>query len=337
MEVYNGSGLNAIWACSPWSARCIILAPLLIIALLIAAAPPRPDLVGLAFKDGEPLGAFKDIVTKLGEPANDEGATVSAEQFRALLADARVAKELYRKELIKYATPQSVKIQNAAHRSYLKLFLREENLKKGVEFLTAHKDELDRAEARFAVKREDIVSVLMWESNLGHITGKYLVFNTYLGEILFLDEVFAELEKKQGTLSPEPVREQHLKRLARLKQNAANFLIALLRSAAAKKVDPLDIRGSWAGAIGFPQFMPTSMRYAVDGDGDSKIDLYSFPDAIFSIGSYLEAHGYKDDRGAAIYAYNADSEYVNGVQAYADAIIKRIPAATPATKTEPTR
>jgi peptidoglycan lytic transglycosylase B len=275
----------------------------------------------LAFRGDEPLGAFKDVVAKLGEPTNEEGAFVSAAELRALLDDPR-AKEIYRPELVKYATPQSVKIQNAEHKSFLKLFMRKAKLKKGADFLSARKDELARAEQRFGVKREDIVSVLMWESNLGAVTGKYLVVNTYLGEIMFLDEVFAEIEKKGGTMSPESARAQHLRRLARLKENAVKFLVALLRSAKAKNVDPLTIRGSWAGAIGFPQFMPTSMRYAIDGDEDGQIDLYKFPDAIFSIASYLAAHGYKEDRAAAIYAYNADSEYVRGVQAYADEIAK---------------
>jgi membrane-bound lytic murein transglycosylase B len=247
---------------------------------------------------------------------------VSADELRAILDDAR-AQEVYRSELYKYATPRSVKIQNKEHKSFLKVFMRKEKIAKGVVFSSKHEKELSRAEARFGVKREDIVSVLMWESNLGEMTGKYLVVNTYLGEILFLDEVFAEIEKKDGVMSPPQAREQHLKRLARLKENASRFLIALLRSAKAKHVDPLEIRGSWAGAIGFPQFMPTSMRFAVDGDDDGRIDLYTFPDAIFSIANYLEAHGYKADRSAAIYEYNADNEYVRGVEAYADAIAKR--------------
>jgi membrane-bound lytic murein transglycosylase B len=279
----------------------------------------------LAFEGDKPVGLFREIVQKLGEPTNDEGATVTRDEFRALLDDPR-AREIYRPELVKYATPQSIKIQNAEHRSFLKLFMKKERLQKGAAFLTAHKEDLARGEKRFGVRPEDVTSILMWESGLGEATGKFLVVNTYIGQILFLDDVFREIEKKDGTMSPPDARDAHLKRLDRRKEAAAKFLVALLRSAKAKHVDPLEIRGSWAGAIGFPQFMPTSMRYAIDGDEDGKIDLYAFPDAIMSVASYLGSHGYKDDRSAAIYAYNADKEYVHGVMTYADAIAKQATA-----------
>jgi membrane-bound lytic murein transglycosylase B len=303
-----------------------ILLPILVTFRARAETPPTASppqgWSRLAFQGSAPTGPFKEIVARLSAPTDEEGAMVSADELRAILDDART-REVYRPELYKYATPKSVKIQNNEHKSFLRVFMRKEKLEKGAAFISKHKDELARAQARFGVKREDVVSILMWESNLGETTGKYLVVNTYIGEILFLDEVFAEIEKKDGVMSPAAARDQHLKRLERLKENAAKFLVALLRSAKSKHVDPLEIRGSWAGAIGFPQFMPTSMRFAVDGDGDGRIDLYTFPDAIFSIASYLEAHGYKKDRSAAIYEYNSDNEYVRGVEAYADAIAKR--------------
>jgi membrane-bound lytic murein transglycosylase B len=286
------------------------------------ASPARGDgWSHLAFEGDAPIGPFKTIAAKLTAASNDEGASVTVDELKKILDDPR-AKEIYRPELIKYATPRSVKIQNAEHRSFLKIFMKKEKLEKGAAFLASHAEELSRAEQRFLVKPKDVVSVLMWESNLGETTGKFLVVNVYLGQILFLDEVFAEIEKKSGAMK-EPARSQQVKRLGRLKENAAMFLVALLRSAKAKGVDPLEIRGSWAGAIGFPQFMPTSMRWAIDGDDDGRIDLYTFPDAIFSVASYLAAHGYEKDRSAAIYAYNSDTEYVKGVEAYADAIAKK--------------
>ena len=59
--------------------------------------------------------------------------------------------------------------------------------------------------------------------------------------------------------------------------------------------DPLAVRGSYAGAIGMPQFMPSSiMRYAVDFDGDGRIDLtQSVPDVIGSVANYFKGHGWE--------------------------------------------
>jgi membrane-bound lytic murein transglycosylase B len=60
-------------------------------------------------------------------------------------------------------------------------------------------------------------------------------------------------------------------------------------------MDPLSFYGSFAGAIGLPQFMPGSIRrFAVDFDGDGKIDLRNSPaDAIGSIASFLSQHGWR--------------------------------------------
>ncbi|MDR0499034.1 MAG: lytic murein transglycosylase, partial [Holophagales bacterium] len=67
------------------------------------------------------------------------------------------------------------------------------------------------------------------------------------------------------------------------------------------RFDPLKTQGSYAGAIGIPQFMPGSWRkYAVDYDGDNRIDLENnVADSIGSVGNYLNAHGWQKDRAVA--------------------------------------
>jgi membrane-bound lytic murein transglycosylase B len=94
-------------------------------------------------------------------------------------------------------------------------------------------------------------------------------------------------------------------------------------------MDVLAIKGSWAGAIGYPQFMPLSLDYAADGDGDGKIDLLTFPDSIASVGSYLSRHGYAKNREKAVLAYNHDRTYVDGVLKYADALAAWPKSGTP--------
>ena len=98
----------------------------------------------------------------------------------------------------------------------------------------------------------------------------------------------------------------------------------LVRQCAARNIDPLTVKGSWAGALGYPQFMPASLRWAEDGDGDRKIDLYTFDDSIASIARYLVEFGFARDREKAVWGYNHEAAYVSGVLAFADALTARI-------------
>jgi membrane-bound lytic murein transglycosylase B len=66
-----------------------------------------------------------------------------------------------------------------------------------------------------------------------------------------------------------------------------------------------------------------SLRWAEDGDGDGRIDLFTMPDAIASIGRYLHENGFAADPKAAVWAYNHEAAYVEGVLAFADALKTR--------------
>lgn len=275
----------------------------------------------VAFPEGRPPAPIAALLAELARADDEAGSSMSAAELRALLDDPRAA-DVYRPELMKVVTPESKKLQSQEHRSFLGIFMKEAKLAAGAGFLGQHADELEQARAKFGVEPQDITSVLMWESDLGKATGTYRVVNVYLGQLLFMDVALADCERITP-LPPGLGRDAHLKRLANKKKRATEYLAALLRACKAKHVDPLEVRGSWAGAIGFPQFMPTSYRFAVDGDGDGAIDLYSFPDAIASIASYLSQHGYAVSRAGAIHEYNPEDEYVRGVMRYADAIASR--------------
>jgi membrane-bound lytic murein transglycosylase B len=79
------------------------------------------------------------------------------------------------------------------------------------------------------------------------------------------------------------------------------------------------VRGSYAGALGLAQFMPSNiLAYGKDGNGDGRIDLFDHADAIFSIASYLKHYGWKpgiDDKKAysVVYRYNHSKYYVNTI------------------------
>ena len=275
----------------------------------------------MAFLGEEPLPVFANLVLALGAPATADESPVTGGELKALLDDRRV--EVYWPELLKYASPQSKKLQKAEHKSFIPIFMKPEKLDAGAAFLSGYATMLAAAEQRYGVPPKDVVAVLMWESNLGKTTGKFGVVNVYLGQLLYMKKAAADAERAMTEPLPPDDRARHDKRLERIKKNAERNLTALLRSSKAKGQDPLTIQGSWGGAIGFPQFMPTSFRYAVDADGDGKIDLYGFPDSIASIANYLSENGYRKSRAKAIRAYNPEDDYVRGVQMYADAVAGR--------------
>jgi membrane-bound lytic murein transglycosylase B len=82
-------------------------------------------------------------------------------------------------------------------------------------------------------------------------------------------------------------------------------------------VDVKHLKGSYSGAFGIPQFVPTSfMQWGADGDGDGKIDLFSEADAICSVANYLKINGWAHSKAShrrAIYNYNRSDDYGQAV------------------------
>lgn len=179
----------------------------------------------------------------------------------------------------------------------------------GRAYIGAHRATLSRAEAKFGVAPEVIVGILTVESGLGSNTGKYPVVN-----------VFASLAVMD---SPEIIREVGLETVSRerLKKKAAwarRELQVFLEYCAARHLDPYSYCGSWAGAMGFCQFLPSSlMSCGVSASGKGPVDLFTHDDAIFSIACYLKKSGFQRQNRAswrkAVYSYNHSDAYVDTV------------------------
>ncbi|AEB08175.1 lytic murein transglycosylase [Desulfobacca acetoxidans] len=188
-------------------------------------------------------------------------------------------------------------------------FLRPAVVEKGRRFLAAENTTLTRAVSDFGVAKEVIVAILTVESDLGQITGKYPVFN-----------VFASLAVMD---TPEVINDLSLNRrlTGRLQKKAAwgrSELCAFLTYCRQNRIDPLTVKGSWAGAFGFSQFLPSSLlRCGRDGNQDGCINLFCYEDAIFSIANYLKKSGFRLDQRStwsrAIHAYNHSDAYVDTV------------------------
>ncbi|MFA7290557.1 MAG: lytic murein transglycosylase, partial [Melioribacteraceae bacterium] len=272
---------------------------------------------------------------KLLESPEGEGLPFKRDEFKELL-NKPGANEIYVKQLIRYATPLSKEIQTKEHEDYAKVFLQEKRILKGVKFLHNYNAILSQAENQYNVPKQDIVSILMWESGLGEYTGSFKVFNVLLEQIVLMDYAQKYAIRKivnsgkKNPLDDPAKRAKEKDRLDFRRKDAGKNLAALLRESKLKQLDPLKQTGSWGGAIGYVQFMPFNLKYAVDGDGDGRIDLFEFCDAIFSVANYLvEVGNYGNSvksRKDAIYSYNHNNAYVDGVIAYSDTIWARYSA-----------
>ncbi len=236
----------------------------------------------------------------------------------ALLDDPR-AEMVYGDRTVAIVAPSMIAKQRQDHLDIKKLFLKAERINAGAAFARQHKAVLDAVEAKTQVSREVIVGILMWETKLGTITGDYRAFNVFTSQSFFIDEASAvALSRKEEKKIAEP--ESQKRRVEVIRERARRNLLALARQCKAKGIDALDIKGSWAGALGYPQFMPASLRWADDGNGDGKIDLFDFDDSIASVGRYLGENGWAKNHSRAVWSYNHEAAYVEGVLAYAEAL-----------------
>lgn len=173
-------------------------------------------------------------------------------------------------QLIKPAPPGRPKNWQA----YRSRFVEPLRIKYGVAFWDTHADALARAEEKYGVPAEIIVGIIGVETIYGRHTGNFRVLDA-LTTLAF-------------DYPPTPNRAS---RMEFFRREVENTLLLARESG----VDPFTLYGSYAGAIGWPQFMPGSIRrYAVDFDGDGRVDLRNSPvDAIGSVARFLVEHGWK--------------------------------------------
>jgi membrane-bound lytic murein transglycosylase B len=167
---------------------------------------------------------------------------------------------------------------------YQNVFLTASHIHEGVAFWERNKETLARAERIYGVPASIIVATIGVETKYGKEKGAYRVLDA-LTNIAFSDSHRAGYFRQELVDFLLLSREQHL--------------------------DPLTIRGSYAGAIGQPQFMPSSYRhFAVNFSGNSKIDLNNnVLDIIGSIANYYQKHGWLPNQPVAIPTTSETSRY----------------------------
>lgn len=154
--------------------------------------------------------------------------------------------------------------------TYLPRAVPDWKVQQGIRKYEEHKELLDRIGAEYGVQPRFIVALWGIETNYGGYTGNFRVISAL------------------ATLAYEGRREEFFKRQ----------LMQALEIIDAGHIEPEQMRGSWAGAMGQTQFMPSSfLSYAVDGDGDGKIDIWnSYADVFSSAANYLASVGWDESK-----------------------------------------
>jgi membrane-bound lytic murein transglycosylase B len=173
---------------------------------------------------------------------------------------------------------------------YRLIFLQPERVEQGIMFWERHKEKLLAAQDEYGVPAEIIVAIIGVETRYGKFTGNDRVLDA-LATLAF-----------------------HYPKRSKFFRGELEQYLLLIRE---QKIDPYTIKGSYAkgsyaGAMGIPQFISSSYRnYAIDFDADNKIDIWNNPvDAIGSVANYFKQHGWKAGEEIAVRAEVEDGQYL---------------------------
>jgi membrane-bound lytic murein transglycosylase B len=170
---------------------------------------------------------------------------------------------------------------------YRKIFLTEKRISQGKQFIKDNSELLEKAEKEFGVPKEIIASIIGVETFYGQRQGNYRVLDS-------LSTLAFDYPKRS-------LFWRELKEFFVMSQE--------------QQVAPREVKGSYAGAMGYGQFIPSSYRhYAIDYDGDGKKDLWTNKaDAIGSVANYFKRHGWKTDQPVTQRVRVKGSEYESAV------------------------
>ncbi|GAA3904081.1 lytic murein transglycosylase B [Gibbsiella dentisursi] len=194
---------------------------------------------------------------------------------------------------------------NGAWLRYRGKFITPDNVQNGVVFWNQYQDALQRAQQIYGVPPEIIVGIIGVETRWGRVMGKTRIIDA-LATLAFAYPRRAEFFSSE--------------------------LETFLLMARTEQDDPLDLRGSYAGAMGYGQFMPSSFKnYAVDFNGDGHINLWDPVDAIGSVANYFKAHGWQPGAGVAVVANGQAPGLANGFKTRYNVAALREASLTPQT------
>lgn len=281
--------------------RYVTLLPLFV---LLAACSSKPKPTETETTTGTPSGGFllepqHNVMQMGGDFANNPNAQqfidkmvnkhgFDRQQLQEILSQAKRLGSVLRL-MDNQAPTTSVKPPsgpNGAWLRYRKKFITPDNVQNGVVFWNQYEDALNRAWQVYGVPPEIIVGIIGVETRWGRVMGKTRILDAL------------------ATLSFNyPRRAEYF----------SGELETFLLMARDEQDDPLNLKGSFAGAMGYGQFMPSSYKqYAVDFSGDGHINLWDPVDAIGSVANYFKAHGWVKGDQVAVMANGQAPGLPNG-------------------------
>lgn len=281
--------------------RYVTLLPLFV---LLAACSSKPKPTETDTTTGKPSGGFllepqHNVMQMGGDFANNPNAQqfidkmvnkhgFDRQQLQEILSQAKRLDSVLRL-MDNQAPTTSVKPPsgpNGAWLRYRKKFITPDNVQNGVVFWNQYEDALNRAWQVYGVPPEIIVGIIGVETRWGRVMGKTRILDAL------------------ATLSFNyPRRAEYF----------SGELETFLLMARDEQDDPLNLKGSFAGAMGYGQFMPSSYKqYAVDFSGDGHINLWDPVDAIGSVANYFKAHGWVKGDQVAVMANGQAPGLPNG-------------------------
>ena len=175
---------------------------------------------------------------------------------------------------------------------------------------------LARASSKFGVDSEVLVAVLLVETGFGNVLGRYPIVSVY-------SSIIIEHQKQQRQCAirntVDCLEAYSFKRLTKKAKWAEKELKALVEIALNSNRSLFHFKGSYAGAFGIPQFLPSSyLKWGYDSDNNGSVNLFLFPDAIYSTANYLKAHGWQKglhhkSNQDAVWEYNHSQIYVDTI------------------------
>jgi membrane-bound lytic murein transglycosylase B len=198
-------------------------------------------------------------------------------------------------------------------------FTSKKSIRSALKYMEQHQKILEKTEKTYGVDKEIITAVILVETRLGVMLGGPSVLNTLSTMAALADPDVRDMFWRKVSKSTRLNRKQFEKWVKRKSTWAYKELKAFLSYTVKENMDPATVSGSYSGAMGIAQFMPTNILvFAKDGDNNGSTDIFNHSDAITSIANYLKHYGWYpgiDGKKAykVIYYYNHSRQYVDTI------------------------